>query len=129
MTDKLSDPWREFISRWCRNFTAYELVVFVRQLKGIRADEVAALEQQIVRAMDAMGLAWGDLEGFGGAVEGICDTMESLKLERATLQQRVERLERIKFWATSLMNSQGADTDSRRSARAGLMKALAEEEA
>ena len=71
------------------------------------SNEVATLEQQIKQAMIAMGLTWGDLEGFGSAVEGICETMEAdqaeLEKERQAVafattcmgkdQRRVEELE------------------------------------
>ena len=48
-----------------------------------------------------------------------------LEQRAASLQQRVEALERVRFWAQSYMTSAGADMSSQRTARAGLVQALA----
>ena len=61
---------------------------------------------------------WGE----GSVLMIYADAWES---ECTSLQQRVEALERVRFWAQSYMTSAGADMSSQRTARAGLVQALA----
>ena len=53
------------------------------------------------------------------------DTIMTLEAENASLQQRVEALERVHFWVKSYMISMKADMSSRLAAKDGLEQALA----
>ena len=60
-----------------------------------------------------------------GVPRELAEMSTALEAENASLQQRVEALERVHFWVKSYMISMKADMSSRLAAKDGLEQALA----